>query len=272
MKDKRIIITGGAGSIGSELVRQLYKDNKTFIIDNNETEGLNLINELGVYGRIGDIRDEKTIHDIFSDFKPQIVFHAAALKWATQHEKYPEEIVKTNILGTLNIINEAKKWECVEKLVFISSDKAVNAHSLMGISKRMGEVMVCNQGYIAVRFGNVLGSRGSVIPIWQRQIESGKKITVTDEKAKRYFMTIQEACELVIEAAEKGKGGEIFVLDMGEQINILDLAKKIIKESRKDTEIEIIGLREGETLEEKLMSEEEEKKAIKQGKFFIIKQ
>lgn len=273
IKNKRIIITGGAGSIGSELVRQLYKDNKIFILDINETALFDLMSELGVYGRIGDIRDEATIHDVFSDFKPQIVYHCAALKHVTPNELYPEEAVKTNILGTLNLIKEAKNWECLEKFVFISSDKAVQSNSIMGATKRCAEIMVKNQGkgFVVVRFGNVLGSRGSIIPIFQKQIDQGKPLTVTDGKAKRFFMSIEQSCELVIKAGEIGQGGEIIILDMGEQINILDLAKRIIKESGKDIGIEMIGLRKGETLEEKLMFDEEQKIAIKQGNYFIIK-
>ena len=270
MKDKRILITGMAGSIGSELTRQLAKNNKIFGIDINETGIFEIMNELGVYGRIGDIRDRSVIEDVFSDFKPQIVIHSAALKHVTPNELYPEEAIKTNILGTLNLIQEAKNWECLEKFVFISTDKAVQSNSIMGATKRCAEIMVKNQGkgFVAVRFGNVLGSRGSVIPIWQKQIESGK-ITVTDEKAKRYMMTIEDACGLVIKAAEEGEGGEIFVLNMGEQINILDLAKRIIKGNEID--IEITGLRKGETLEEKLMFEEEEKRAVKNNNYWIIK-
>lgn len=269
ISNKRILITGGAGSIGSELVRQLYKSNKIFILDINETALHDLMFELGVYGRVGDIRDKETVHDVFSDFKPQIIFHAAALKHVDLCEKYPEECTKTNVNGTENVVSEAKKWECTEKLVFISSDKAAVPNCYMGATKKCGEILVKNSGYTVVRFGNVLGSRGSVIPIWQKQIDSGKKITVTDERMKRYKMTIEEACQLVIKAAEEGKKGEIYVLDMGEQISILDLAKKIVKESR-GVGIEMIGIRPGEVLEERLMSEEEEKRAIKKDNFYII--
>jgi len=278
IKNKRILVLGGAGSVGSELVRQLARINKIFIIDQNETETFNLREELKakgcwVHSRTGDIRDKETIIDVFEDFKPQYVFHTAALKHVTPNEEYPLEVIQTNIIGTYNIMMEAKKWECLEKFVFISSDKSVNSSSIMGISKRMGEVMVCNQGtkFITVRFGNVLGSRGSVIPIWQRQIDEGMPITITDEKMMRYFMTIEDACELVIKAAEEGKGGEIFILDMGKPINIFNLARDIVLKSGRDIPIKIIGKRSGETLEEKLMTEEEEKRAIRKGKFFIIK-
>src|SRR3989304_7389381 len=167
MKDKRILITGMAGSIANEMTSALAKNNKIFGIDINETGVFEIMNELGVYGRIGDIRDKSVIEDIFSDFKPQIVIHAAALKHVTPNELYPEEAIKTNILGTLNLIQEAKNWECLEKFVFISTDKAVQSNSIMGATKRCAEIMVKNQGrgFVAGRLGNVLGSRGSVIPI-----------------------------------------------------------------------------------------------------------
>ncbi len=278
IQDQNILITGGAGSIGSELVRQLAKFNRVFILDFNETAIFDLISEeqrIGhaVYGRVGNIRDEKTLDDVFSDFKPDIVFHAAAYKHVTPMEMYPREAIETNIIGTLNVIEHAKKYE-VKKFVFISTDKAVQSTSIMGASKRVSEIITRNQGtgFIVVRFGNVLGSRGSVIPIWQKQIDKGEKITVTDPEMERYMMTIEEACNLVIEAAQVGEGGEIMILDMGKKIKILDLAKKILAEAKKDPEgIEVIGTRPGEELTEKLMFEEEEKKAVKEGKFFIIK-
>lgn len=273
MRKKRILITGCAGSIGSELTRQLYKNNKIFGLDINESGFFEIQQETGIFGRVGDIRDNNTIHDIFSDFKPQIIFHTAAYKHVPLMENYPIEAIQTNIFGTYNLISESKKWECLEKFIFISSDKAVQSSSIMGATKRMGEIMVKNQGkgFVVVRFGNVLGSRGSVIPIWQKQIEGGKPLTITDIRAERYFMTIEEACGLVIKAAEMGEGGEIMILDMGEPIKIIDLAKKIIQETRKDIPIEITGLRPGELLTEKLMFEEEQSRAVKKDNFYIIK-
>jgi FlaA1/EpsC-like NDP-sugar epimerase len=273
IKDKRILITGCAGSIGSELTRQLSKNNKVFGIDINESGLFDIQQETKCFGRVGDIKDKNTVFDIFSDFKPQLIFHAAAYKHVPLMEKYPIEAIQTNILGTWNVISEAKRWECLEKFVFISSDKAVHANSIMGATKRMGEVMVKNQGkeFCVVRFGNVLGSRGSLITIWEKQINEGKPITITDEKMFRYFMTIEEACELVIKASIISKGGEIFILDMGKKIKILDLAKELIKNIGENIPIKIIGKREGEVLEEKLMFSEEEARAIKKDKFFIIK-
>ena len=268
MKNKRILITGGAGSIGSELVRQLCESNKIFVLDTNESALHDLMVELGIWGRVGDIRDKEVIHDIFSDFKPQIIFHAAALKHVDLCEKYPEECTKTNVNGTENIVAEAKKWECVEKFIFISTDKAVNPNCYMGATKKCGEILVKNSNFTVVRFGNVLGSRGSVIPIWQRQLDAGKKLTVTDERMKRFKMTIEEAVGLVIKASEM-EGGKIYALDMGEQVSILDLAKEIVSKSR-GAGIEIIGVRPGEVLEERLMSEEEEKRAIKKGNLYIL--
>lgn len=278
IRNKRILITGGAGSIGSELVRQLAPNNKVFILDQNETETFDLrteMKDLGywVHSRTGDIRDVNTINDIFEDFKPQYVFHAAALKHVTPNEEYPLEAIQTNILGTYNVMAEAKRWECLEKFVFISTDKVVNAHCIMGITKLCAEGLIRRGGekFVAVRFGNVVGSRGSVIPIWQRQINAGKKLTVTDEKMKRYMMTIPEAVKLVIEAGERGKNGEVFILDMGEQVNILDLALQVLGKAGKEKEVDLIGIREGETLEEKLMTLEEEKSAIKSNNFYIIR-
>lgn len=275
IKNKRVLVTGGAGSIGSELVRQLAINNKVFIIDQNETGTFDLREELKqdgcwVHSRTGDVRDINVVRDVFEDFKPQYVFHTAALKHVTPNEEYPLEAIQTNIIGTYNVMSEAKRWECLEKFIFISTDKVVNAHSIMGATKRVGEIMVRNQGkgFIAVRFGNVMGSRGSLIPLWQNQVDRGKQITVTDERMKRYMMTIPDACELVIRASLLGRGGECFILDMGEQINILELANKIVKGT--NIKIKTIGIRQGETLEEKLMTEEEERSAKKVGKFFIL--
>lgn len=275
---KRILITGAAGSIGSELVRQLVPHNKVFLLDTNETGVFDQIEEYKqagywCHGRVGDVRDEKTVADVFSDFKPQIIYHAAALKHVTPGEWYPREYVNTNIIGTLNVIEHAKKWECVEKFVFISTDKAVQSSSIMGATKRISEIIVRNQGkgFVVVRFGNVLGSRGSVIPLWQKAIDEGKTIKVTDPRMERYMMTIPEAVELVIEAATMGKGGEIICLDMGKKINILDLALQVLGKAGKPPQVDIIGIRPGEQLTEKIMFEEEEKLAAKVGKFYVIR-
>ncbi len=279
IKEKRILITGGAGSIGSELVRQLSKENKIFILDQNETGTFDLREELAqegrwVHSRTGDIRDPKVIADVFEDFKPEYVFHAAALKHVTPNEEYPIEAINTNIIGTYNVMAEAKKWECLEKFVFISTDKVIHGSSIMGATKRVAEILIKNQGkkFIAVRFGNVLGSRGSVIPLWQKQIDEGKSLTVTDERMERYMMTIPEACELVIEAAVTGEGGEVMILDMGKPVSVLELAKNILRSAGKsEDEIRIIGRRPGETLDEQLMTQEESLIAVKRGKFCIIK-
>lgn len=278
IKNRRILITGFAGSIGSELTRQLCLKNKIFGIDINETGAFDLQEELRqkgywVYSRVGDVRDIETIKDVFEDFKPQIIFHAAALKHVSPNEIYPIEAIKTNVLGLYNVLSEAKKWECVEKFVFISTDKTINSYSIMGATKKLGEIMVKNsgKGYVVVRFGNVLGSRGSLIPIWQKQIDKNEPITITDERMERYFMTIEEACGLVIKAAEIGKGGETIILDMGKKVNVLDLARKVIEESRKDIQIKTIGIRSGERLTEELMTEEEKRSAVKQDNFWIIK-
>lgn len=282
LSDKRILVTGGAGSIGSELVRQLAENNKVFILDTNETGAFDLTEELKqkgkwVHCRIGDVRQKETVHDVFSDFKPEVVFHAAAYKHVTPMEWYPEEAVSVNIQGTLNVVREAKKWESLEKFVYISTDKVVNAKSVMGASKLMGEIIVRNQDqrFVAVRFGNVMGSRGSVLPIWQAQMDRGEPLTVTDERAERFMMSIPQAVGLIIEAAQRGTNGEIYILDMGERINVLEFAKRIVSESHykatKGDDIQIIGLRAGETLTEELMTEEEQKRATKDGHFWIIK-
>lgn len=280
MINKRILIAGGAGSIGSELVRQLSKDNKIYVLDTNESSLFDLLDSLKgkeVYGRVGDIRDYKTVRDVFEDWKPQIVFNAAAYKHVPLMEYTPLEAINTNVLGHYNLLHVAKTWECLEKFVYISTDKAVSSNSVMGATKRLGEVLTKNQGkgFVVVRFGNVMGSAGSLLKIWQRQVDNKEPLTVTDRRMERYMMSIPEACELVIKAAEEGKGGEIFIMDMGKKINIMELAEKIVGESRYELEnsfsIDEVGIREGETLTEELMFEEEKKVAIKSNNFWIIK-
>ena len=273
IKAKRILVTGGAGSVGSELVRQLASKNKIFILDISEN-AYGLSQELSQKGywvkpRIGDIRDVETVKDLFEDFKPQIVIHCAALKEVSAMQMYPEEAIYTNILGTQNVLHQAYRYECLEKFLFISTDKATNLNSIMGATKRMGEVLVKNKGGIVVRFGNVLGSRGSVTQIWQRQHDNGEPLTITDPQMTRYTLDIPSACKLVIDALEFAENGDIVILDMGKKWNILELARAITKKTEQD--IETIGIREGETLTEELMFEEEKKRAIKKGKFYIIK-
>lgn len=271
IKGKRIVVFGGAGSIGSELVRQLSLRNKVYIVDINESGIFDLvqsINSKKVWGRVGDIRDRRTVNDVFEDFKPQLVFNCAAYKHVPLMEYTPDEAIQTNIIGHNNVLYCAKTHrETVERLVFISTDKAVSSHSTMGATKRLGEILTINQGFTVVRFGNVLGSRGSLTTIWQRQLDSGQPITITDPRMERYLMTIEEAVSLVLTATTMSKGGEIFVMDMGERVNILELAKKIIGEAK----IKFTGLREGETLVEEIMTEEEKRKAIKSNNFWIIK-
>lgn len=273
---KRILIAGGAGSIGSELVRQLAETNAIYILDNNESGLFELVDEIGkshVVGRVGDIRDMKTVQDVFQDFKPQIVFNAAALKHVPLMEYTPLEAINTNVLGHYNLIHVAKTWECVERFVFISTDKVVNSKSVMGATKKLGEVLTLNQGkgFIVVRFGNVMDSRGSLLRIWQRQMDAGKPLTITDERMTRYMMTIPEAANLVVQAAERGEGGEIYVLDMGKRVNIKELAYDILQKAGKPTDVEIIGMRPGETLSEDLMTQEEWAKSVREDKFHVIR-
>lgn len=271
IRNKRVLITGAAGSIGGELVRHLHRQNKIYGLDINESGLADLISDYKIWGRVGDIRNERTVSDIFSDFQPQIVFHAAAYKRVETMEYVPEEAIATNVNGTQNVLHYSKVYP-VEKFVFISSDKAVNPTSIMGSTKALGEKLTKNsgKGYIVVRFGNVLGSQGSLTQIWQKQIDRGEPIAVTDSRMERYFMTPEQAINLVIKASKIGIGGEIICWEMGKKVNIYELAKKIISELGQG-EIKIIGIRPGETLTEEIMTEEERKRAIKKGEFWIIK-
>jgi len=260
---KKVFVIGAAGSIGSELCRQLKRK---YIVTGCDQDESGLFDLEGIIPEICNIRDKERLSDLFSRYKPKIVYHAAAYKHLSKYEKeHLSEVIKTNIIGTLNIIELCQKYK--SKLIFISTDKAVNPTSLMGTTKLLGEIMVKRSGGIVVRFGNVIGSRGSVIPIWERQIAEGKPITITNPNMKRYFMTIQEACGLVIEASRIGKGGEVIILDMGEQKYIVDMAKELFG----DYKFKIIGEKEGEKMEEELMTESEKKRVIKKGKLFIIK-
>ena len=268
MRDKIILVSGAAGSIGSELCRQLK--GKIIALDFNETGIFDLCQKIKVEGVIADIRNKERLREVFEKYKPDIVYHAAAYKHLPLMEQFPAEAIQTNIIGTQNLIRASEEYG-VEKFVFISTDKAVNPNSIMGATKRIGEMLSQKAGYISVRFGNVLGSRGSVIPIWQRQINENKPITITDEKMERYFMTIKEACSLVIKAGEQGKGGETFILDMGNPVKIKDLAEKIVKETGRDIPIKVIGIRPQEKLTAELMTLEEKGRAVKKGKFWIIR-
>ncbi len=270
-----ILVSGAAGSIGSGLVKQIarYNPGKLILLDQAESPLYDLQIELGATQHnlnfevvIGDVRSAERMERVFDFFRPDFVFHAAAYKHVPMMENNPSEAVLTNILGTKNLVDLSKRFE-VKKFVMISTDKAVNPTNVMGASKRIAEIyaqMANKEGttrFVTTRFGNVLGSNGSVIPLFQRQIEQGGPITVTDERVTRFFMTIPEACQLVLEAGSMGEGGEIFVFDMGESVKIIDLAKKMIQLSGlqlgKDIEIRVTGLRPGEKLYEELLAKEE---------------
>ena len=275
LKNKRILITGAAGSIGSEIVRQLLKFETGLIImcDQSETGLHNLALEIeekypkaNFHAFIGDVRDEHRMQFLFDLFKPHYVYHAAAYKHVPMMEDNPAEAIKTNVLGTKTIADMSIKHK-VQKFVMISTDKAVNPTNIMGASKRIAEMYVQslnnrdNTRFITTRFGNVLGSNGSVIPRFKQQIEKGGPVTVTHPDITRYFMTIPEACRLVLEAGSMGKGGEIFVFDMGESVKIVDLAKKMIRLAglvpEDDIKIAYSGLRPGEKLYEELLNDNE---------------
>jgi FlaA1/EpsC-like NDP-sugar epimerase len=275
LNDKIILITGAAGSIGSELARQCAKFNPRMLVLLDQAESplheLELeFNEKSLSFKhevvIGDVRNKERLQHVFKTFKPQIVFHAAAYKHVPMMENNPSESILTNILGTKTVADLAVENN-VEKFVMISTDKAVNPTNVMGASKRIAEIYTQSLGknsttkFITTRFGNVLGSNGSVIPRFKKQIEQGGPITITHPDITRFFMTIPEACQLVLEAGCMGKGGEIFVFDMGKSVKIVDLARNMIKLSglKENTDIKIIytGLRPGEKLYEELLASSE---------------
>lgn len=275
VKDKVIMVTGGGGSIGSELCRQLvsHKPKQLIIFDIYENNAYDIQQELkinypdaNVVTLIGSIRNVSRLESVFAQYKPDIVYHAAAHKHVPLMEVSPDEAVKNNVVGTWNVARMADKYG-VKKFVMISTDKAVNPTNVMGATKRICEMIVqtyneiSKTNFVAVRFGNVLGSNGSVIPLFKRQIEAGGPVTVTDPNIIRYFMTIPEAVSLVLQAGAYAKGGEIFILDMGEPVKIDDLAKNLIRLSGYtlgvDMEIKYTGLRPGEKLYEELLMKEE---------------
>ncbi len=268
---KRVLITGSAGSIGSEMVRQIavYKPAKMMLIDQAETPQHDILLMMskdypGIDAEIvvTSISRATRMEEIFSSFKPDYVFHAAAYKHVPMMEPNPSEAVMNNIYGTKVIADLSVKYG-VKKFVMVSTDKAVNPTNVMGCSKRICEIYVQSLNntqdkcqFVTTRFGNVLGSNGSVIPLFREQIKNGGPVTVTDERIVRFFMLIPEACKLVLEAGTKGNGGEIFVFDMGKPVKIIDLAKRMIALSgAKNVEIEIIGLRDGEKLYEEVLNE-----------------
>ncbi|GIZ07443.1 polysaccharide biosynthesis protein CapD [Flavobacterium sp. UMI-01] len=279
LKDKRILITGAAGSIGSEIARQVlgFDPKKLILLDQAETPLHNLNLEIECIKTksklkciIADIRSKETLRRFFEKYQPEVVFHAAAYKHVPLMEKNPSQAIQTNVEGTKNIADLSCEFN-VEKFVMISTDKAVNPSNVMGASKRIAEKYVQSLSlknaqsgskstkFITTRFGNVLGSNGSVVPLFTKQIAEGGPITITHRDIIRYFMTIPEACQLVLEAGAMGNGGEIYIFDMGKPVKIIDLAHKMIKLAGfipdKDIEIKEIGLRPGEKLYEELLND-----------------
>ncbi len=273
--NKCVLVTGAAGSIGSEIVRQLIAFNPSKIVLFDQAESplydmeLDLQEKFNFYNFeivIGNIADKYRINKLFDVYNPSIVFHAAAYKHVPMMENNPTEALRTNILGTKTLADVSHKYE-VEQFVMVSTDKAVNPTNVMGASKRIAEIYVqafnqiSNTNFITTRFGNVLGSNGSVILRFKKQIDKGGPVTVTHPEVTRYFMTIPEACQLVLEAGAISKGGEIFLFDMGKSVKIIDLAKKMIKLSGlsigKDIQIKYTGLRPGEKLYEELLNDKE---------------
>ena len=289
IQGKTVLVTGGVGSIGSEICRQVLRfgAGRLIILDINENGLFHMKNELDDAGESGrfetilaSVRDRLRLREVFAKYHPQIVFHAAAHKHVPMMEGNPKEAIKNNVLGTINVANEAILSH-VEKFILISTDKAVNPTNIMGASKRIAEIAVQTMDtagetdFAAVRFGNVLGSNGSVVPFFEKQIEQGGPVTVTHREMKRYFMTIPEAVQLVLEAGAMAAGGEIFVLDMGQPVYIYDLACDLIRmhglEPDKDIEITITGLRPGEKLFEEISLAEEDTVKTPNNKIYINK-
>lgn len=289
LEGKIVIVTGGGGSIGSELSRQIARFNpgKLIIIDIYENNAYDLQNELrydfpdlDLDVLIASVRDKKRIDSIFNEYRPDVVFHAAAHKHVPLMEHSPSEAIKNNVFGTINMAETSDKYG-VGKFVMVSTDKAVNPTNIMGATKRICEMVIqtmdksSKTDYVAVRFGNVLGSNGSVVPLFKRQIERGGPVTITHEDVTRFFMTIPEAAQLVIQAGAYASGGEIFILDMGSPVKIYDLANDLIKLSGlvpdKDIKIEVTGLRPGEKLYEELLMDEEGLRKTTHEKIFIAK-
>jgi len=287
LQNKVILVTGAGGSIGSEICRQVsgFGPARLIMLDHNENDvyfiEIDLKRNYPVLQFrtvIGDIKDPMQLESVFSELKPQVVFHAAAHKHVPLLEENPSSAIKNNVLGTLNLVR-ASELHGVESFVLISTDKAVNPTSVMGASKRIAEMIVQAKSrgnrtkFMAVRFGNVIGSSGSVVQLFKKQIEEGGPVTVTDPDVVRYFMTVREASQLVIQAGSIGSGGEIFILDMGEQMRIADLARNLITlsglEVGKDISIKFTGLRPGEKKYEELLHDKERDRATRHQKIFI---
>ena len=287
VKGKVVMVSGGGGSIGSELCRQImrFSPERLIILDIYENNAYDIQMELNAQypGNqpavlIASVRDRVRLQEIFSEYKPNLVFHAAAHKHVPLMETSPGEAIKNNVFGTYNLAMTAHEFG-VEKFVMISTDKAVNPTNIMGASKRLCEMIIqCMErisetDFVAVRFGNVLGSNGSVIPLFERQISKGGPVKVTHKDVTRFFMTIPEAAQLVIQAACYAKGGEIFVLDMGKPVKIYDLAENLIRLSghipNVDIKIEVVGLRPGEKLYEELLMDQEGLEGTKHSKIFV---
>ncbi len=288
IRDRIVMVTGGGGSIGSELCRQIASCSPTMliIVDIYENSAYSIQqdlirthgDDLNLAVEIASVRDEAKIRKLFDKYKPYIVYHAAAHKHVPLMETAPEEAIKNNVFGTYNVAKIANEFN-VHRFVLISTDKAVNPTNVMGASKRLCEMVVqhfsaiSKTRYVAVRFGNVLGSNGSVLPLFKEQIANGGPVTVTDPGIVRYFMTIPEAVRLVLIASTMGEGGEIFVLDMGQPVKILDLAENLIKLAGfipyRDIQIEFTGLRPGEKLYEELLQDEEGVRKTVNEKIFI---
>ena len=288
LQGKTVLVTGGAGSIGSELCRQIsrFKPGMLVVLDQDETGVFNTKraldvetgSQVNVQAAIADVRDIAEVDEIFSKYRPQVVFHAAAYKHVPLMEDHPDRAAKTNVFGTRTVARVAKMWNA-EKFVMISTDKAVNPTSIMGATKRAAELLVGDMGrsgnvdFVSVRFGNVLGSRGSVVPIFTEQIARGGPVTVTDPEMRRYFMTIPEAVLLVLQAGAMGDNGQVFVLDMGEPVKIVDLARQLILlsglEPDKDIPIVFTGIRPGEKMFEDILSAEEGVDATSHNRIFI---
>ena len=287
IQDKTVLVTGGGGSIGEEICRQimLHNPKQLLMLDIYENSLYSIELELKakypnnkIKAIIANIRDEQRIMDLFEEYHPEIVFHAAAHKHVPLMENNPTEAIKNNVFGTYNLVNACDKFK-TKKFILISTDKAVNPTNIMGATKRVCEMIIqakdkeSETEYVAVRFGNVLGSNGSVVPLFKKQIAEGGPVTVTHKEITRFFMTIPEAVALVLQSITYAKGGEIFVLNMGEPVKIYDLAKTLIELSGlkldEDIKIEIIGMRPGEKLYEELLMDEEGLEETNHEKIFI---